>query len=135
MKRSLRHAFFAVLATVLAACHPIHGPGFYNATSRNLSVSMTFSSGYTWPDIPMPVSGFASYTEAEQVTAIEVREGGKLLFRLSGSALPPVPPDLSAPRKQMWEITDGGVCVLPERDFHGDAYPKCPAQQGGAAIS
>jgi hypothetical protein len=35
----------------------------------------------------------------------------------------------------MWEITGNGVCVLPERDFHGDTYPKCPEYRDAAAIS
>ncbi len=85
--------------------------------------------------IAIPASGFAAYNDAEQVTAIEVSEGGKLLFQRSGRALPLVPPDLSEPHKQMWEITDNGVCVLPERDFHGDTYPKRPEYRGAAAIS
>ena len=132
-----RTALLGLILPVLAACSPANGPRFYNAAPHDLSVSVTYSDGRTGPFLTMKTASFFVSGEALQVMAIEVNRDGKPLFRLSGDTLPRVPAALATPYKQMWEITDSGVCVLPESDFHGDTYPKCPEPlaSGGAAIS
>ena len=106
------------------AFNVLRGPRLYNATSHEILLRVTFSDGYTWP-VPMaPLSG-AAYTEAAQVTALNVEPKGGNIFYLSGEALPRVPADLIKPSDQMWIMDEKDICVRPERLFHDGVDPKC----------
>lgn len=114
-----------VLLSLLSACDFFSGPNFFNAASDEVEIKVTFSNGTTW-SFPLEASGSGIISAEGRVIALEVDKGGRLAFKLSGKDLPPIPSGLNELYEQMWEITDDGVCVLPERDFHHKPYPKCP---------